>query len=252
MLVVLLAVRAAAAAAVDYTDIWYAPAEPGWGVNLVQSDGFLFTTFFVFAQGGAPTWYTGQLNWDGTSKFSGGLYASTGTWFATVPWVAGNTSAAGTVSFEPAASAAHQGTLVYTVNGAGTVTKAIQRQTLTSIPLGGIYAGGQSGTYSGCSSSGNNGDYIDRYDLEVTHRTGGNATFRFKYTNGLVCTLSGSIQQHGRLYRIPSATYTCSDGLDTSAVVYEISATGQGVEGRFDAASIGGGCREEARFAAVL
>ena len=96
MLVVLLAVRAAAAAAVDYTDIWYAPAEPGWGVNLVQSDGFLFTTFFVFAQGGAPTWYTGQLNWDGTSKFSGGLYASTGTWFATVPWVAGNTSAAGT------------------------------------------------------------------------------------------------------------------------------------------------------------
>lgn len=245
--------HAVTAAAVDYTDIWYTPAEPGWGVNLVQSDSFMFATFFVFAQGGTPTWYTGQLNRDGAGKFNGALYASTGTYFA-APWVASasNTIAAGTVSFEPASGSATAGTLVYTVNGVGTVSKSIQRQTLTRIPLGGLYAGGQTGTYAGCSNSSNNGDYVDRYDLEVTHLSGGTATFRFKYTTGLVCTLSGAIEQHGQLYRMPSAAYACSDGLDTTATVYEIKATGQGVEGRFDAPSIGGGCREQGRFAAVL
>jgi hypothetical protein len=248
----LLMVHSLGATAIDYTDIWYTAAEPGWGVNVVQSGNFMFATFFVYAQGGTPTWYTGQLNWDGSTKFSGALYASTGTYFA-APWVAANgtTVAAGTVSFEPAN--AHEGTLVYTVNGApSTVTKTIQRQTLTTIPLGGLYAGGQSGSYSQCTNSGSNGNYIDRYDLEVTHLAGGSATFRFKYTGGLVCTLSGAIQQHGQLYRIPSATYVCSNGLNTSAIVYEIKATGQGVEGRFDAPSIGGGCRETGRFAAVL
>lgn len=241
------------AAAIDFTDIWYTPAEPGWGVNLVQSDTFMFATFFVFGQGGTPTWYTGQLNRDGAGKWSGALYASTGTYFA-APWVTSgsSTTAAGTVSFEPASGSATAGTLVYTVNGVGTVTKSIQRQTLTRIPLGGLYAGGQTGTYSGCSNGSSNGDYVDRYDLDVTHLSGGTATFRFRYTTGLVCTLSGAIEQDGQLYRMPSAAYACSNGLDTSAVVYEIKATGQGVEGRFDAPSIGGGCRERGRFAAVL
>ena len=253
LLCAVLMLHTVTAAAIDFTDIWYTPAEPGWGVNLVQSDTFMFATFFVFGQGGTPTWYTGQLNRDGAGKWSGALYASTGTYFA-APWVTSgsSTTAAGTVSFEPASGSATAGTLVYTVNGVGTVTKSIQRQTLTRIPLGGLYAGGQTGTYSGCSNSSSNGDYVDRYDLDVTHLSGGTATFRFRYTTGLVCTLSGAIEQHGQLYRMPSAAYACSNGLDTSAVVYEIKATGQGVEGRFDAPSTGGGCREQGRFAAVL
>ena len=45
-LAVLLLVAAGRAAAVDYTDIWYIPAEAGWGVNVVQSDAFMFITFF--------------------------------------------------------------------------------------------------------------------------------------------------------------------------------------------------------------
>ena len=36
------------AAAVDYTDIWFLPSEGGWGVNLVQSNQFIFATFFVY------------------------------------------------------------------------------------------------------------------------------------------------------------------------------------------------------------
>ena len=33
--------------AADYTDLWWNPAEGGWGVNLVQSDNFMFVTFFI-------------------------------------------------------------------------------------------------------------------------------------------------------------------------------------------------------------
>ena len=51
-----------------------------------------FATFFIYGQNGSPTWYTAQLTWDG-SKFTGGLYATGGTWFA-APWQPGNWSVA--------------------------------------------------------------------------------------------------------------------------------------------------------------
>ena len=63
---------------------------------------------------------------------------------------------------------------------------------------------------------------------------------------------SGTFQQLGQLYRIPTASYACSDGLSTTAAVEEIKATTFGIEGRFSAPSVGGGCREDATFSAVF
>ena len=205
LLAIMLATCALGAIAADNTDIWYDPTEPGWGVNLVQSDNFIFATFFIYGQNGSPTWYTGQLTWDGVSAYTGGLFATTGTWFA-APWQAGNLSVvqAGTASFAPSSLATHRGTLSYTVNGVATVTKSIERQTLTAIVLGGSYTGGQSGTYSACANAADNRAYTDRYDLEVTQLAGGNATFEFTYSASLTCTLSGMLEQHGLQYRIPS------------------------------------------------
>jgi len=253
LLAILLATGPLGATAADHTDIWYSPAEPGWGVNLVQSDNFIFATFFIYGQNGSPTWYTGQLTWDGVSAYTGGLYATTGTWFA-APWQAGNSSLvqAGTASFAPSSLAAHRGTLSYTVNGLAPVTKNIERQTLTTILLGGSYTGGQSGTYSACANAADNRAYTDRYDLEVTQLAGGNATFQFTYSANFTCTLSGMLEQHGLQYRIPAATYRCSDGVNTAATLSEIRATAQGIEGRISAVSSAGACREDAAFSAVL
>ena len=252
LLAIVLASSAIDAIAADNTDIWYNPAESGWGVNLVQSDNFIFASFFVYGQNGSPIWYSGQLTWDG-ARYTGGLYAVTGTWFA-VPWQTGNLSVAqaGTASFEPSPLGAHRGTLSYTVNGVATVTKSVERQTLTTIALGGSYTGGQSGTYSGCTNAANNRAYTDRYDLEVTHLASGNATFQFTYSASLTCTVSGTLEQHGLQYRIPNATYQCSDGVSTSATLSEIRATAQGIEGRMSAASAAGACREDTAFSAVL
>jgi hypothetical protein len=241
------------ALAVDYTDIWYTPSEPGWGVNIVQSDTFIFATFFIYGQDGSPTWYSAQLNWDGASKYTGGLYATKGTWFASA-WVPGNSTntQVGTASFTPSDADAFDATLDYTVTGTGSVTKAIQRQTLTSIRLGGEYTGGQTGTYTSCSVSSNNGSYAYVYDLTVTQQNNGNVTFNFRYDGGIPCTFSGTLHQTGQLYFVPQASYTCTDGFSTTASMSEIKATGQGIEGRFSASDVGGRCRENAQFSAVL
>jgi len=58
------------ARATDFTDIWFVPSESGWGVNIVQSDAFMFLTFFIYGSDKKPTWYTAQLtnNGSGTSS----------------------------------------------------------------------------------------------------------------------------------------------------------------------------------------
>jgi hypothetical protein len=242
-----------------YTDIWYNATESGWGVNVVQSDDFMFLTFFIYGADNKPTWYTATLQWDGT-KYSGALYLTQGTYWA-LPWNPADHPAAtqvGTASFTPDSLTAYQATLNYTVNGIGSVQKAIERQTLTSIALGGTYTGGQAGSYANCSDSGSNGPYTDTYDLTVTQTTGGVATLSFNYAGGgAVCTLSGPLEQHGQLYRIPGASYKCvpnnANGLNfsTTATVYELKQTSQGIEGRL-AATLPSGCQENANFSAVL
>ena len=36
--------------AADYTDLWWIPAESGWGVKVVQTDNFMFLTFFIYGE----------------------------------------------------------------------------------------------------------------------------------------------------------------------------------------------------------
>jgi hypothetical protein len=248
LLALMLSIAALRAGATDFTDIWYLATEAGWGVNVVQSDTFIFLTFFVYGPGGQPTWYTGQVTEDANGNFNGTLYSTMGTYFA-MPWMGFTGGPAGTVSFFP--TSATTATLVYTVTGAPTVTKNIQRQTLTSIALGASYSGGQAGGYSGCTDPSQNFLYKDTFDLDVTQQTDNSVTFAFTYS-GVSCTLSGTLVQQGKLYSVPNASYVCSDGLNTNASMSEIQATAQGIEGRFSAPSVGGNCAEDASFSGVL
>ena len=254
LLTLLLLTASAQAAATDYTDIWYIPAEAGWGVNVVQSDAFMFITFFIYGADGKPTWFTGQVTQDSSGNFNGTLFSTTGTYYIS-PWAGFSGGPAGTVSFQP--SGPYTAKLIYTVTGVGTVTKFIQRQNLTAIGMGGTYSGAQTGTYSNCSMSTSNFSYRDFFDLQVTQLrdpagvTDGSVTFVFTYAN-LSCTFSGTLVLHGQLYSVPVASYQCSNGLMTSAAMTEIKATAQGVEGRFSAPSVGGNCREDAQFSGVF
>jgi hypothetical protein len=248
LLALLLLAAAGRAAAIDYTDIWFNPAEAGWGANVVQSDAFLFITFFIYGSDGKPTWFTAQVTRDASGNFNGTLYSTTGTYYL-LPWAGFMGGPVGTASFQPLGP--YSAKLIYIVNGVGAVTKVIQRQNLTAITIGGTYSGAQSGTYSNCSMSSTNGPYRDFLDLQVSQLTNGTVSFGFSYTN-FSCTFAGTLEQHGQFYSVPNASYECTDGLKTSATMTEIKATSQGIEGRFTSASVGGSCREDAQFSAVL
>jgi hypothetical protein len=239
------------ARATDYTDIWWAgPSENGWGVNFTQNENVIFATFFVYDQSKLPSWYVAIMYADSNGNYSGSMFRTSGTFFV-LPWAPIDYSAVsvGAASFFP--SSATAGTLSYIVDKNPPVTKSIQRQTLTSIILGGVYVGGQTGGYSG-SSCKSPGGYVDTYDtLQVTQSDGTNVTLAFTYSS-FTCTFSGELRQSGQLYGIPSASYVCSTGLNTTARMYEIKATSLGIEGRFTAPSVGSGCQEDANFSAVL
>jgi hypothetical protein len=259
LLILLLLTASAQAAATDYTDIWYIPAESGWGVNVVQSDAFIFLTFFIYGPDNKPTWYVASVTRDAIGNFNGPLYSTNGTSF-TMPWVPPQPPGAqvGTASFQPTGPSTAK--LVYTLTSGpilATVTKAIQRQTLTIIPLNhtssGAYSGAQYGTYSNCnvSASIGNGPYTDFFNLQVTQLPSGAVTFAFAY-QAFNCTFSGTLVQQGQLYSVPGASYQCGIDPTFSANLTEIKVTAQGVEGRFSAPSVGGNCREDAQFSGVL
>jgi hypothetical protein len=256
LLAVLLLGAAVRAYAVDWTDIWNNPAQPNYGYNLVQSDNFIFVTFYVYGPSGAPIWLVAGLTLDAAGNYTGNLYAANGTFFG-APWNAAAYAdrQVGTALFQPSAANNYQGTISYTSTdaqvGVGSSTVAIERQTLTAIPTGGDYVGGQTGAYTGCTAEAHNFGYTDKFDLTVTHLAGGGATFVFSYISGLTCTLAGTYVQHGQYYDIPSASYECNDGLSTTAAMSEIKPTSLGIEGRYAAPNAGGGCAENANFAAV-
>src|SRR5208282_2130200 len=161
-------------------------------INLVQADNVIFATFFIYGTTKAPngtsnepTWYTAVIYSDASGNFSGNLYSTVGTYFG-APWVPGNVvnTLVGTASFVP--SSATQGTLTHSLSGGPTVTKSIQRQTLTTINLAGNYIGGRSGHYSG-AACGTPGGYQDNIPLQVLQPGDGSASFEFSYSEGLFC-----------------------------------------------------------------
>jgi hypothetical protein len=256
VLIAMLALAAARAEAFEYTDVYYTPSEPGWGVFLVQSDTFQFLAFFIYGPDGKPTWYTAELTNDGTGTYSGTLYAITGTYFAS-PWQGYNYNSAGTASFRP--TDIFHATLTYTVNGVGTVTKAVQRQTLTPYVLSGNYSGSMSGSISGCTDlTSNDPAFRGRYHLDVTQVGDASATLVFTFVdtnhNGIVCTGSGPLTHLGRLYQM-AGTLACTgpgqDGVPRPLTIDSFHPTGQGIEGKVTA-SAAGACSASLHFSAVL
>jgi hypothetical protein len=250
LLMILMTTPAQWALAADFTDIWWNPAESGWGVTLVENDPFIFATFFIYGSDGKPTWYTGQMNGDSNGNFTGLLYATTGPYFgaATYDPTLVSTTAVGNVSFQ--ASAADQGTITYNV-GAVRVTKHIQRQTLTHTFIGGHYRGGLSSSLGGCTDTARNGTTDNFADVDVTQSPSNQVQLNVQLQTGVSCTLQGMLLQSGKIFAPATMTYSCSNGTNSTATVYETALTGQGIEGRW-IANAGGGCTEDAHFSAVI
>ncbi len=257
----LLLTSAFSAGAHEYTDVYADADELGWGVFVVQSNTFQFLAFFIYGPDKQPTWYTAQLTDDGTGKFTGGVYAHTGTYFP-LPWNPADrepqpSPQVGTASFQPIDN--YHATLTYTVNGVGTATKAIVRQTLTPYVMGGNYSGSMAGSISGCTNPANNiPAFRGRYDLSVTQVGDASATLVFTFVDaiygGIVCTASGPLNHLGRLYQL-AGTLACTgpgqDGVGRPLTIDSFHQTGQGIEGKLTNSGAGN-CTASLHFAAVF
>lgn len=240
-----------AAAATDYTDIWWAgPAESGWGVNFIQSNNFIFATFFIYTTNGDPGWVSAQLSRSG-NVWTGPLYVTQGTFFG-APWnpADGNVIAAGVATFTAVSST--QGTLTYNV-GNIVVTKTIARQTLTPIPLDGAYVGGASVTVTSCSNPGGNGSATGAATVEATLAPDGTLKLDLtvKIGNTMeVFTVSGASVQQGTLHRVPSAVIKPNNAPALAGTASQIKRTATGIEGLFSL-TLGNGCQQAWAFSAV-
>jgi alpha-tubulin suppressor-like RCC1 family protein len=111
--------------AVNYTDIWWAPSESGWGMAIAHEFSNMFLAWYVYDGTGKPVWYVVPNCAVSGNACSGGVFRTTGPPFGptfdptrVTPFQAGTAS----VTFTDANNA----TLGFTVNGV-TGAKTITR-----------------------------------------------------------------------------------------------------------------------------
>jgi len=65
---------------VDYTDLWWNPLEPGWGIGITQQSGTMFLAWFAYDDSGTPVWFVASncaMDAEGDGC-TGELYRTTG------------------------------------------------------------------------------------------------------------------------------------------------------------------------------
>ena len=143
------AVRATAFST-DQSDLWWVPAESGWGIQFTQRGQMIFATMYVHRPDGSAVWYTGLMNPTLLpATWSGDLYVTDGPWFGTSSYNPASVvnRKVGTISWY--AQSGDSGSLTYSVDGVS-VSKTIQRFSLTLDDFTGSFLGGYSRTSSGC------------------------------------------------------------------------------------------------------
>ena len=206
---------AAATSSVDYTDLWYNPAENGWGINLIQQNNVIFATLFVYGSDNTARWYVASdLESNNGINFTGTLFRTTGPYFG-ASWSGGppyTPTPVGSMSitFNGASSA----TLTYTVDGV-TVNKTVQRQTWRGENITGTYLGGLSANASSCNGVAN-GPVNLVGTMTVAHNASNQAvtiTLNTATSNGTasVCNFNGTYGQQGKLGSV-TGNWSCTIG----------------------------------------
>lgn len=116
----------------NYSDIWWNPAESGWGLTIADHNTQLFAVWYTYDVAGKPTWFTipGGTFTNGKRNFAGDIYQTTGPAYS-APFVSSQVTATkvGTATFDfaPTGQAAGKASFTYTV-GNVSQTKLIERQ----------------------------------------------------------------------------------------------------------------------------
>ncbi len=247
--VVLAFVFNAPARAATFTDLWWNPNESGWGVNMIEQQGVLFVTLFVYGQDSRPTWYVGPATTLSGSVYSGTLYATQGPYFPGFfnPAAVG-IRAVGSVSFTPTNYV--RGTLRYSVDGLQ-VTKSIERQTWRHINLGGTYYGAMdilNSSPCGLPPSATEPFFTTNSLFATVSSNGRTGSLTMNVSDGVdTLAFSGTYTQYGSIYEV-SGTVNFAGTLYTAAI-RDFTADDDGIRGNL--LMLVAGCTVNFRFAAV-
>jgi hypothetical protein len=110
----------------DFTDLWWNPSEPGWGLNVIHQNGIIFATLYVYDAASVPHFYSASETRGSGTSFTGPLYETRGTYFAVSPYNAATYGATAVGTLTINFSTSNSGTLTYNVGG-NNVTKSITR-----------------------------------------------------------------------------------------------------------------------------
>ena len=196
-----------AAGASNYTDLWFNPAQSGWGLNLVQQGETAFATLFVYGPDRQPTWLSAS-NLEVTShtasglpNFSGGLHRTSGPWFGG-PFDAAPVTIArvGTLYIEGLASDRIR--VTYDVEGRSVTSEVVRASLAAPLPANYYHA-----TLALRESFPGGPVYgTARYSAELSVEIiEGIATLRILDQQGRQCTYTGAHSQSGRFSKVAGA-----------------------------------------------
>jgi hypothetical protein len=222
----------ATAYSTDQSDLWYIPAEAGWGIQLVHRGSLIFFTMFVYDPTGKPIWYVGTISPSIPLVWSGDMYVTNGPWFGTQPYDPAQFGGriVGTLTWSP--TLVQSGKLSYTVDGV-VVHKDIVRQTLVNDDYSGRYAGALHEDFFGCANLANNNMTVENVGILAIAQTGNSITLTATPVTGGSCTYSGTLSQFGQMGAISGGSYSCTNGTFGNFVAYELQVNITGITGRF-------------------
>ena len=217
----------------DQSDLWYIPAESGWGIQLVQRASVIFATLYVYGPDGSPTWYTATLDYTSDDTWTGNLYATTGPYFGAVVFDPMHTDYTLVGVMTWMAQTTDTGTLTYSVNGL-IIVKNMIRQTLVLDDYGGDYAGGFHNVLTGCANTALNGTFDVMSQIDITQNLTGIRIVEAFPATGNSCTYTGTLSENGQMGSVP-LQFTCTDSSAGTASMDQIQVTQFGISGSFAA-----------------
>jgi hypothetical protein len=232
---------------VDVSDLWFDPAESGWGINLAQQGDLVFATLFVYGPDGKPRWYSAS-SMAGTRgpagvTFRGQLVESVGP-AQPGPFDASRVTRreVGTITFEAASD--NLGNLSYTVDGVS-VRKTVQRLTMKAVNASGEYVGYRSARGCGTAT-----DPLSNNPATIRILQSGSSFTMTSTVLNETCTYDGTPEHLGRITRV-KGSFSCSG--QTPPGQFEITnmnATYQGFVARLTTRT-SASCTMEARLAGL-
>lgn len=192
----------------NYQDMWWQPAESGWGLMVVQQQDIISSVLFHYDDERKPRWYLlSNAPRGADERFSGTLFETRGPpLFSAFDPQAVDVRAVGTMTLH--FTAANAATVEYSIDGESS-SREIERITFSTIDGTGEYFGSHS-AFVQCPSNPQVGNYIFPSSISVVQ---GNVvqviTSNSLLNSGTVsCTWNIALEQQGSAAR-GSGTWIC-------------------------------------------